>query len=455
MKVSAETLENRQTRLTIEASPEDVESAMEKTYRRLAKKVVIPGFRKGKAPRAVMERYIGKEALLEEALEDLIPETYNKAIEEQGLEPIAQPQIEVVERQPVKYKALVSLKPVIDLGDYRYVRLEPEKAEVTEDEIDKTMERLKNQQAPWEPIEGTVSFNDMVTMDVKGNIGDEVIVDQTGIQYQVLQGSRRPVAGFAEKLEGMAKGETREFSLPFPEDYPDKKVIGKEASYKVTVHELKRKSIPELNDEFAKSLGEGFETLDALRQHVTQQLQKIAEDESKRRFEEKALDTVVGFAKIQYPVVMLEHEIEHMLEDQARQSGQYGHQGLDNYLKNIGKTVDELKEELKPAATAHLTRSLVLGKLADEEKITVEHEEIDAEIEILVQMAGGERANDMRKGLSSEDAHHAIEQRLMVKKTLERMAQIALGQAKKESQEPAAEASPAETSKSSEAGQQG
>ncbi len=455
MKVSAETLENRQTRLTIEPSPEEVESAMEKTYRRLAKKVVIPGFRKGKAPRAVMERFIGKEALLEEAMDDLIPETYNKALEEQGLDPIAQPQIEIVEHQPVKYKALVSLKPIIDLGDYRYVRLELEKAEVTQEEIDKTLDRLKNQQAPWEPIEGTVSFNDMVVMDVKGNIGDEVIIDQTAIQYQVLQGSRRPVVGFAEKLEGMAKGEIREFSLSFPEDYPDKKVTGKEATFKVTVHELKRKTIPELNDEFAKSLGEGFETLDALRQHVTQQLQKMAEDEAKRRFEEKALDTVVGFSKIQYPMVMLDHEIEHMLEDQARQSGQYGKQGLDNYLKNVGKTVDQLKEEMKPTATEHLIRSLVLSKLAEEEKITVEHEEIDTEIEVLAQMAGGEHAAEMRKNFSSEDAHHAIEQRLMVKKTLERMAQIALGQAKKESQAPAAETSPAEAPKSSEAGQQG
>jgi len=451
MKVSAETLENRQTRLTIEVAPEEVESSMDKAYRRLSKKVVIPGFRKGKAPRAIMERHIGKEVLLEEALEDLIPETYNKALEEQGLDPIAQPEIEILERQPVKYKALVSLKPIIDLGDYRYVRLEPEKAVVTQEEIDKVLDQLKHQQAPWEPVEGTVSFNDMVTMDVKGTIGDEVIIDQSGIQYQVLQGSRRPVAGFAEKLEGMAKGETREFNLSFPEDYPDKKITGKEASYKVTVSEIKRKSIPELNDEFAKSLGEGFDTLDGLRQRVTQQLQKIAEDEAKRRFEEKVLDTVVGFSKIQYPMVMLDHELEHLLEDQARQSGQ---QGLDNYLKNINKTKDQLKEELKPTAADRLIRSLVLGKLAEEEKITVEQPDIDAEIELLAQMAG-DRAEELRKGLSTHDAHHAIEQRLLVKKTLERMALIASGQAKKESQAPAAEASQAEAEKSSETGQQG
>src|SRR4030042_2248625 len=151
MKVSAETLENRQTRLTVEVAPEEVESSMDKAHHRLSKKVVIPGFRKGKAPRAIMERHIGKEVLLEEALEDLIPETYNKALEEQGLDPIAQPQIEIVDRQPVKYKATVSLKPIIDLGDYRYVRLEPEKVEETQEEVDKVMEQLRQQQAPWEP----------------------------------------------------------------------------------------------------------------------------------------------------------------------------------------------------------------------------------------------------------------------------------------------------------------
>ena len=451
MKVSAETLENRQTRLTIEVAPEEVESSMDKAYRRLSKKVVIPGFRKGKAPRAIMERHIGKEVLLEEALEDLIPETYNKALEEQGLDPIAQPQIEIVDRQPVKYKATVSLKPIIDLGDYRYVRLEPEKVEVTQEEVDKVMEQLRQQQAPWEPAEGPVAFNDLVTMDVKGTIGDKVIIDQTGIQYQTLEGSRRPVAGFAEKLVGMAKGETREFALTFPEDYPDKKVTGQEATYKVTVNEIKRKVLPDLNDEFAKSQGEEFDSLESLRKRVTQQLQKIAEDDAKRRYEEKALDTVVGFAKVQYPAVMLDHELEHLIEDQARQSGK---QGLDNYLKNIGKTAEQLKEELKPTAAERLTRSLVLGKLAEEEKITVEEKDVEAEIELLVKMAG-DRAEEMRKGLSSDDAHHAIEQRLLAKKTLERMALIASGQAKKESQEPAAETSPTEAEKSNEAGQQG
>jgi len=448
MKVSTETLENRQARLTIEVAPEETESSLDKAYRRLSKKMVVPGFRKGKAPRSIMELHLGKDVLLEEALEDLIPETYQKALEEQGLEAIGQPEIEIVERQPVKYKATVSLKPIIDLGDYRYVRLEPEKAEVTQEEVDKVIEQLRQQQAPWEPVEGPVSFDDLVTMDVKGTVSDEVTVDQSSIQYQVVQDSRRPVAGFAEKLEGMVKGETREFSLPFPEDYPDKKMVGKEGSFKVTVSEVKRKALPDLNDEFAKSLGEDFDSLDSLRQRVTQQLQKIAEDTARRRFEEKALDIVVRFAKVQYPPVMLEHELEHLLEEQARQLGQ---RGLEDYLKNINKTKEQLKEELKPTAAARLTRSLVLGKMAEEEKIEVSHEEIDAEIEKLAQMAG-ERADDLRRGLATAEAHHSIEQRLLAKKTLERLAQIAAGQVKKESQA-SAEASQAEAEKSSEAGQ--
>jgi trigger factor len=448
MKVSTETLENRQARLTIEVAPEETESSLDKAYRRLSKKMVVPGFRKGKAPRSIMELHLGKDVLLEEALEDLISETYQKALEEQGLEAIGQPEIEIVERQPVKYKATVSLKPIIDLGDYRYVRLEPEKAEVTQEEVDKVIEQLRQQQAPWEPVEGPVSFDDLVTMDVKGIVSDEVTVDQSSIQYQVVQDSRRPVAGFAEKLEGMVKGETREFSLPFPEDYPDKKMVGKEGSFKVTVSEVKRKAFPDLNDEFAKSLGEDFDSLDSLRQRVTQQLQKIAEDTARRRFEEKALDIVVRFAKVQYPPVMLEHELEHLLEEQARQLGQ---RGLEDYLKNINKTKEQLKEELKPTAAARLTRSLVLGKMAEEEKIEVSHEEIDAEIEKLAQMAG-ERADDLRRGLATAEAHHSIEQRLLAKKTLERLAQIAAGQVKKESQA-SAEASQAEVEKSTEAGQ--
>jgi trigger factor len=448
MRVSTEALENRQARLTIEVAPEETENSLDKAYRRLSKKVIIPGFRKGKAPRPIMELHLGKDALLDEALEDLIPETYNKAVKEQGLEAIGQPEIEIVERQPVKYKATVSLRPIIDLGDYRYVRLEPEKAEVTQEEVDRVMEQLRQQHAPWEPVGGPVSFNDLVTMDVKGTAANEVIVDRKGIQYQVIEGIRRPVAGFAEKLGGMAKGETREFSLPFPEDYRDKKMVGKEVSYRVTVIEVKRKALPEINDDFAKSLGENFDSLDSLRQRVTQQLQKIAEDEAKRRFEEKGLDTVVGFAKVQYPQVMLEHELEHLLEDQARQSGQ---QGLENYLKNLNKTKEQLKEELKPVATDRLVRSLVLGKIAEEEKIAVEPQEVEAEIEKLAQTAG-ERADDLRRGLSTADARHSVEQRLLGKKTLERLALIAAGQIKKESLAPA-EASQVETEKSGEVGQ--
>jgi len=422
VKVSTERIENSQVVLNIEVEPEEVENSLELAYRRLVKNTAIPGFRKGKAPRALLERFIGKEALLDDALEHLVPEVYNQAIEEQGIEVIAQPQIEVTQTDPVIFKATVAIRPAIELGDYRQIRLAQETVVVAEDEVAAAMEQLRYQQAPWVPAERPVQFGDLVTIDVEGSLDGEMILNEKGTEYQVLQNLPMPVPGFAEELSGMEGGEEKEFSLSFPAEHQVKELAGKEYRFKVNASEIKEKKLPELDDEFAKSTGRGYDTLDSLREQVAADLKARAEARARKELEKKAVEAAVEKARLEFPSILVEEEIDRMLSDQA---GQFrgGRQGMEEYLRNMGKTSDELREELRPEATRRVTHSLVLSKLAEEEKIEVSPAEVDADVETMVRGAG-ERGEELRRLFASAPARQSIERTLLTRKTVQRLIEI-------------------------------
>lgn len=422
MKVSTERIENSQVVLNIEVEPEEVESSLELAYRRLVKNTAIPGFRKGKAPRALLERFIGKEALLDDALEHLVPEVYAQAIEEQGIEVIAQPQIEVTQTDPVIFKATVAIRPSIELGDYRQIRLSQETVVVADDEVAAAMEQLRYQQAPWVPAERPVQFGDLVTIDVEGSLDGEMILNEKGTEYHVLQNLPMPVPGFAEELSGMERGREKEFSLSFPAEHQVKELAGKEYRFKVNASEIKEKKLPELDDEFAKSTGRGYDTLDSLREQVAADLKARAEARARKELEEKAVEAAVEKARLEFPPILVEEEIDHMLSDQA---GQFrgGRQGMEEYLRNMGKTSDELREELRPEATRRVTHSLVLSKLAEEEKIEVSPAEVDADVETMVRGAG-EKGEELRRLFASAPARQSIERALLTRKTVQRLIEI-------------------------------
>ncbi len=251
MKVTNEKTENSQTFLTIEMEPDEVEESLERSYHRLVKRARIPGFRKGKAPRAILERYMGKESLLDDALNDLLPQSYEKAIKEQEIEAIAQPQIEVTQTDPLVFKAIVPLKPKVKLGDYQHIQVTPQPVEVTENNVSDVIEQLRHRQATWEPVERPVDFNDLVVLDIESNIEDKPFINQKAVQYQVLHDLSFPVPGFAEQLPGIKRNEEKEFKLQFPLDFPRGELAGKESSFKVRVTEIKQERLPELDDEFA------------------------------------------------------------------------------------------------------------------------------------------------------------------------------------------------------------
>lgn len=425
MKVTREKEENCQAFLRIEMEPAEVEESLEQSYRRLVRKANIPGFRKGKAPRAVLERFIGRDSLLDDALSNLLPQAYEQAIKEQQIEAIANPAVEIAQTDPVVFKATVPLKPTIELGDYQQIRLTPESVEVTKDEVDAVMEQLRRQHGTWEPVERAVSFDDLVTLDIESHIEGKLFINQQGVQYRVMHNQPFPVPGFAEQLSGMKGGEEKEFTLQLPEDYPRAELAGKEALFKVKVNEVKQQRLPKLNNEFARLVNPELKTLASLRKQVSTNLRLRAEQKAREEFEERVIDAVVDLSQAEFPPVLVETEIDRLMDQQAGWLQESG-RGLEEYLGRVNKTEEELREELRPLATKRITRSLVLGRVAEEEKIEVDDAEISAELEKLVQGAA-ENRGEVEKRLNSPQVRGSMEQLLTTRKTIQRLVEIAGG----------------------------
>jgi trigger factor len=424
MKVTREKEENNQVFLRIELEPPEVEKSMEQAYRRLVKKANIPGFRQGKAPRAVLERYIGKESLMEGALNDLLPDVYQQALKEQQIEAIANPEIEVVQTEPVVFTAVVPLKPTVELGDYKSIRLKPEEMEVTKADVDAVIEQLRRQHGTWEPVERPVAFDDLVTMDVESQAEGKPFINQPGAQYQVVSGQPLPVAGFAEQLVGMGIGADKEFKLKLPEDYSTPELAGKEASFKVKINEIKQQRLPKPDAEFAQLVSPEFKTMAALRKQLAKNLRLQAEQRTREAFEEKVIDAVVDMSKVEFPPVLVEAEVERLMEQQARWLEGSGI-GVEEYLSRIKKTEQEMREEMHPVAARRVTRSLVLGRVAEAEKIEVSDDEITAELEKMVE--GTENKTEMKERINSPQVRDSMAQVLTTQKTVRRLVEIAGG----------------------------
>ena len=425
VKVTKEKIENSQAFLTVEMEPSEMEESLEASYRRLAEKANIPGFRKGKAPRDVLERYMGKESVLEEALKQLVPQAYEKAIKEQEIEPFAQPDIEITQSDPVVFKAVVPLPPVVELGDYHSIQLTPDPVkETTEDDVNAVLEELRHQHATWELVERPVDFGDLVALNIEGNVGEKPVIRKLGAQYQIMRDSVSPIPGFAEQIVGMQKEEEKEFKLNFPEDYSQSELAGKEASFKVKVSGIKEEKLPELNDELAKQISTEFTTLAALREEVATSMKLRAEERAKLDFEGQVILAVIERSQIDFPPVVVEMEINELLNEQARQL-QMGGRSMEDYLKSINKTVEELREELRPVATKNITTSFMLGKVAEAEKIKLSDSEIDTEIENMMQNTADDKKDEMRKLMDTPQARESMKQPLMIRKIVERLVEIA------------------------------
>jgi len=425
MKTTSERIQDCQAILSVELEPDEVEKGMQEAYKHLVGRVKVPGFRPGKAPRDVLERYIGSQAMMEEALEHLIPEAYEGALKKESLEPVARPRIELVKVDPVTFKATVPLKPIVRLGNYKgEMRLMPERVTVTEEEIDTAIKSIQDQTATLVPVERASRFGDVLTVNIVGREKGETFLDHEDSLCELKKGSPAPLPGFAEALAGASKGETREFTLSFPADHENKQIAGREYSFRVTVNEVKEKKLPELNDEFAKE--NGAESLAQWRERLAEQLKKRKEASIRRQFEAKLVDALVKSAELEYPPALVDEEIDDLVRNQAANFKE-GMRGLEDYLKSINKTMEEHRQELRETARERVVRALVLRQVAEEEKIEVAEAEVDAEIERMVK-EDPDNAEQLKKFWTLPQARNSVKSYLVNRKIIARLEAIARGE---------------------------
>jgi trigger factor len=437
VKVSTQELESSQVLLEIEVDPPRVERAVDQAYRRFANRLNVPGFRRGKAPRPIVERMVGRESLLEDAIEHLVPEVYQEAIGEAGLRPIEQASVEVVETEPLRIKATVPVRPAVQLGEYRLLRRELSVAEVTEEQVQGVLDQLRDEHATWVPVERAVQSGDRIAMDVHGTAGDEVISDRQDVEFVVDPESQRPLPGFAAQLVGMQAGESKEFTLRAPDDYEDPDLAGKDATFKVTVHWVKEKHLPDLDDAFASTVG-SFGTLAELRERIERELKDRAEATARRELQEGVVEAVVGAAQLELPPQAIEREAERRRERLANTLAQRG-LSLEQYQQLASKSAADMDEEFRTGARRDLTRELVLDAIADAEAIEVSDDEIETEIR---EAAGtGPDAARLRKTFARPEARARLANMIRERKAVERLVALATeGTASTESATPAAAA---------------
>ena len=424
MKVSAQKLPESQVLLEIEVDPDQMEKSMDRAYRKLVQKIDVPGFRKGKTPRNMLERHIGRGRLLEEAIDIAVPEAYNKALEEQDIDAIDQPKIEMVTVEPLSFKATVPIRPDIDLGDYHSVRVPREPVEVDEADVGTSLEELRRRYALQEPVDRPVQMGDIIRGDVRIEVDGREVYKDDDAEMHLREGRVVLLPGFAEGVVGAHKGLPKEIEVTLPDD-ADSSLAGKTAIVHITIKEVKEERLPDPDDEFAKGVGEGFPSLDELKDRLRNDIRERLESQAEETYRDAVLTALVEQAgKIEFPPILVEREIDRFLNDQARNTGME----LDRYLELIKKTPEEVREELRPSATERVKRSLVMGQLADTEKIETTAADVEAEVQKLIAQASAgsdEQVERYRRIFESPEARASLGRSLVTRGTMERLVEIA------------------------------
>ncbi len=417
MKVSNEKVENCQVSLNIEVEADEMGKSLDEAYHRLVNRTSIPGFRKGKAPRAILEQHVGKDSLLREALERLIPQLYKQAVESEKIDPIAGPQIELTQNDPLIFKAIVPLKPEVKLGDYHNIKLKPEPIKIGDKELEAAIESLQQEHAILLPVKRSVQLGDFVTISIEASVEGKPFLNHKDLVYEVGDNPSFPLSGFASNLQGVKKSEEKAFSLKIPADYRIEEFRGKECAFKVMVTEIKKKQLPDLDDEFAQSCN--YADLTQLREQITADLRARAKEKSRLELRRKTVDVVVEGSSVDYPPILEDREIENLLNDEARH---LGYREVEDYLNRINRTEEELRLALRPIAKKRVTNSLVLGKVAEEEKIEIATSEVDNKVEEMVGKA--EDKEKIQRLFALPQVRESIAESLRTEKTIDRLVQI-------------------------------
>lgn len=430
MKVLNNFIENREALITVELEPAEVEKSLKKSYEKIVKRTEVPGFRKGKAPRSVLEKHIGEDKLMEDALNSLIPETYENAIKEQNITPIAEPSIILTKKEPVTFEAKIPLPPIVKIGDYRKIKIKPEKVKIKEEEVSKLLEELRHRSANYRPVERAARIKDLITIDIDGVVGEENIIEKKAISYHIVSGVTYPAPGFPEKLIKMKRDEEKEFRLKLSKNYHKKELAEKEALFKVKITEIKEEVLPEINDDFARSLGPDVKNLDGLKKEIKNNLKSSAEGKAMAAFEDKVIEALIEKSELEYPAVMVDREVNNMLSQYLQQLSMSvkNRDEYENMLKTMPK--DEMIDRYKPLAIKRIESSLVLEKVSEAEKIEVSDAEIDSEIEQMIQNTG-DKKDEQKKYLNTPQNKDYIKRGINVRKTVQKLLDIARNTKKK------------------------
>ncbi len=432
MKSTVKTIEHRQAELHIEAEQPEYEAAQTEAFRYLAGRVEIPGFRKGKAPRAIVEKHIGHEAVVDEALERMFPGLYEQALAEHDIHPFTTPHVHLEQREPPVYLAVVPLRPEVELGDYHSVRVEPEEVAVTDEHVLSALDRMRESQAVLVPVERPLRFGDFALLDVKADVEGQPFLDHKAVTYEVVANSQMPLPGFAEAIVGMSAGESKEFTLTVPEDFRITELAGKTCSLSVALQQARQKELPELGDDLAKSFG--FDTLAALRERVDADLHSNARNEARTALIHKALEMIVAQGHVDFPPILEDREIDELLSGEAKR---YGYKTVEDYLQMASKTLEDIREELRPLAHERIVNGLILSQIALAEGIDVTDADIDKKTEELLTEA--QDKDKVREILAAPQMRESIADRLRTNRTLDRLASIVSGEADAEPELPASE----------------
>ena len=419
MSLQVEKLEHNMAKLTIEVSAEEVEKALQAAYLKERSKISLPGFRKGKVPRQMIEKMYGPEVFYDEAANRMISEAYAKAYDESELEIASQPTIDIVQLEkgkPFIFTAEVAVKPEVKLGEYKGLKVDKYSTRVTQKEVDEEIEKVREQHARIvEVTDRAVADKDDVTLDFEGFVDGVAFEGGKGENHPLEIGSHSFIDTFEDQLVGKNAGDEVDVNVTFPEKYQAADLAGKPALFKVKIHEVKAKELPELNDEFASEVSE-FDTLAEYKEDLRKHLEVEKENEAKRTKEDEAIKKIIDKSTMEIPEAMIETQCENMINEFAQRIAQSG-LSMEQYMQFSGMTIDGLKEQVRPEAETRIKSSLVLEQIAKEENIEVSEDEINAEVEKMAAQYGMEA--DKLKEYLGEAEKESIKRDLSVTKAVD------------------------------------
>ncbi len=388
MSAKWEKQEGNQGVLTFEVDAEKFNEGLDAAFKKVVKTVSVPGFRKGKMPRAMFEKRFGVESLYQDAIDILLPEAYTNAIEEAGIEPVDRPEIDVEQVEKGKaliFKATVTVKPEVKLGQYKGIEVEKINTEVTEEDVNQELTSLQERHAELVIKETAAENGDTVVMDFEGFVDGEAFEGGQADNYSLELGSGQFIPGFEEQLVGTAAGEEKAVEVTFPEDYHAAELAGKKAVFKVKVHEVKGKELPELDDEFAKDADDEVETLDALKEKIKTRLEESKKHEAEHTVRDTVVEKAAENAEIDLPAIMIDNEVDRMMQEFEQRLQMQG-MNLELYFQFSGQDESALREQMKEEAEKRVRMNLTLEAIAKAENIEVSPEEMDAELNKMSEM---------------------------------------------------------------------